>query len=267
MTNEKDMGFLEHLEELRWHAIRAISSVFVFSIMAFIYKDFFFDKLVLGPSKTQFITYQVLCQLSEATCIDKLSFELINRSLMGQFMTHMTYSIVTGIVLAFPYVFWEFWRFIKPALHHEEKNAAGGATFFVTILFALGVTFGYLVVAPLAINFLGNYQLDPSIKNQIDLMSYVSTLVILVLACGLMFQLPVAVYVLSKIGVLTPTFMRQYRRHAVMVILILSAVITPSPDMISQLLVAIPVYFLYEMSVFISAYVQTQNQKALATLE
>jgi sec-independent protein translocase protein TatC len=130
----------------------------------------------------------------------------------------------------------------------------------------MGVTFGYLIVAPLAINFLGNYQLDPSIKNQIDLMSYVSTLVILVLACGLMFQLPVAVYVLSKIGVLTPSFMRQYRRHAVMVILIVSAVITPSPDMISQLLVAIPVYFLYEMSVFISAYVQKQNQKALAEI-
>lgn len=266
MSNEKDMSFLEHLEELRWHAIRAIASVFVFSLVAFIYKDFFFDKLVLGPSKSGFITYQLLCQLSDATCIDKLSFELINRSLMGQFMTHMTYSIVTGIVLAFPYVFWEFWRFVKPALHDTEKGVASGATLFVSILFAMGVTFGYLVVAPLAINFLGNYQLDPSIKNQIDLMSYVSTLVILVLACGLMFQLPVAVYVLSKIGILTPAFMRQYRRHAIMVILIVSAVITPSPDMVSQLLVAIPVYVLYEMSVFISAYVQQKQQKALATL-
>jgi sec-independent protein translocase protein TatC len=261
MSDEKEMNFIDHLEELRWHVIRAIAAVFLFGFAAFYFKDFFFNQLVLGPSKVNFLTYKLLCQLSTITCIDKLNFTIQNRGMTGQFMMHMTYSAVAGLIMAFPYVFWEIWRFVKPALYNTEQSATRGATFFVSILFSIGVLFGYYVVAPLAINFLANYQLDPSIENQIDLVSYVSTLVMLVLACGLMFQLPVAVFVLSKIGVLTPALMRTYRRHAVMIILIVSAIITPSPDMVSQLLVAIPVYFLYEGSVFVSAYVwkkQTQ---------
>ncbi len=255
MSDEKEMSFIDHLEELRWHFIRAIAAIFVFGLVAFYFKDFFFNQLVLGPSKIDFLTYKMLCKLSDLTCIDKLNFSIINRNMTGQFMMHMTYSAVTGLILAFPYVFWEIWRFVKPALYNAEQNAMQGATFFVSLLFGIGVLFGYYVVAPLAINFLANYQLDSSIDNQIDITSYVSTLVMLVLACGLMFQLPVAVYVLSKIGIITPAIMRTYRRHAIMVILIISAIITPSPDLVSQLLVAIPVYFLYEMSVFISAYV------------
>jgi sec-independent protein translocase protein TatC len=183
----------------------------------------------------------------------------------GQFMMHMTYSIVTGFILSFPYVFWEIWRFVKPALYETEKNAANGAVFSVSFLFAIGVLFGYYVVAPLAVNFLVNYQLDPSIENQIDIASYVSTVVMMVLACGLMFQLPVVVYVLSRVGILTPAMMRAYRRHSIMVILIVSAFITPSPDMISQLLVAIPVYLLYEGSVFISAYVWKKQTAVIPT--
>jgi sec-independent protein translocase protein TatC len=233
MSDEKEMSFLEHLESLRWHVLRAVASIFVFGVVAFIYKDFFLGKIVLGMTKPDFLTYRLLCQLSEATCIDKLNFKLISITMTGQFMMHMTYSIVTGFILSFPYVFWEIWRFIKPALHDIEQSAAN------------------------------DYQLDPSIENQIDIASYVSTVVMLVLACGLMFQLPVAVYVLSKIGLLTPTMMRTYRRHAIMTILIISAFITPSPDVISQLLVALPVYFLYEGSVFISAYVWKKQTAVL----
>lgn len=263
MSDEKEMSFLEHLESLRWHVLRAVASIFVFGVVAFIYKDFFLGKIVLGMTKPDFLTYRLLCQLSEATCIEKLNFKLISITMTGQFMMHMTYAIVTGFILSFPYVFWEIWRFIKPALHDIEQSAANGAVFFVSLLFAIGIVFGYYMVAPLAVNFLVNYQLDPSIENQIDIASYVSTVVMLVLACGLMFQLPVAVYVLSKIGLLTPTMMRTYRRHAIMTILIVSAFITPSPDVISQLLVALPVYFLYEGSVFISAYVWKKQTAVL----
>jgi sec-independent protein translocase protein TatC len=264
MAEEKEMSFIEHLEELRWHFIRSIGAVFVFGFVAFYFKEFFFNQLVLGPAKVNFLTYRLLCQLSEVTCIDKLNFTIQNRGMTGQFMMHMTYSAVTGLILAFPYVFWEIWRFVKPALYNTEQTATRGATFFVSLLFGLGVLFGYYVVAPLAINFLANYQLDATIENQIDLVSYVSTLVMLVLACGLMFQLPVAVYVLSSIGLLSPAIMRTYRRHAIMVILIVSAIITPSPDLVSQLLVAIPVYFLYEMSVFISAYIWKKQKQVSA---
>lgn len=255
MADEKEMSFLEHLESLRWHILRAVASIFVFGVVAFVYKDFFLGEVIFGMTKPSFLTYRLLCQLSEATCIDKLNFKLISITMTGQFMMHMTYSIVMGFILSFPYVFWELWRFVKPALYENEQNAANGATFFVSLLFALGVLFGYYMVAPLAVNFLVNYQLDPSIENQIDVSSYVSTVVMMVLACGIMFQLPMVVYVLSKVGLLTPDMMRAYRRHAIMVILIVSAFITPSPDMISQLLVAIPVYLLYEGSVFISASV------------
>lgn len=261
MADNREMPFLEHLEVLRWHIIRSLAAVLVFAVVAFVQTDFFFAGLVLGPSRVDFFTYRLLCEISSAVCIDKLNFTLMNRALTGQFMMHMTYSFVVGFILAFPYVFWEFWRFIQPALHDDETRAAKGATFFVSLLFAVGVAFGYFVVSPLAINFLANYQLDPSIDNQIDLASYVSTLVILVLACGLMFQLPVVVYVLSRAGLLTPTVMRAYRRHAIVGILVLAAVITPSPDMVSQFLVAVPVYVLYEISVFISAAVWKSSQK------
>jgi sec-independent protein translocase protein TatC len=172
----------------------------------------------------------------------------------GQFMMHITSSFIAGFICAFPYVCWEIWRFIKPGLFLKEKNATTGIVFYVTALFVMGVLFGYYVISPLSINFLANYQLDPSILNQFDITSYISTLIMMVLASGLMFQLPMVIWVLTKIGLITPSFMRQYRKHAVMVILIIAAVITPSPDIFSQLLVAVPLYILYEASIFISAY-------------
>ncbi len=258
-TGEKEMGFLDHLEELRWHIIRSLIAILVFSIVAFFLKDFIYGVLILGPAKIDFWTYRMMCKLALAVgepslCVDKLNFTLQSRTLTGQFMMHIQSSFVVGLICAFPIIVWEIWRFIKPGLYTKEQSAASGAVFYVTILFALGVLFGYYVISPLSIQFLANYQLDSSILNQFDITSYISTLVMMVLASGIMFQLPVAVFLLTKMGILTPSFMRNYRKHAVIGILFIAAIITPSPDMISQLLVAIPVYFLYEMSIFVSAY-------------
>lgn len=265
---EKEMSFFDHLEELRWHLIRSLVAILVFSIVAFFMKDFIYGVLILGPAKPNFWTYKMMCKLAFAVgepslCVDKLNFTLQSRTMTGQFMMHISSSFVIGLICAFPIIVWELWRFIKPGLYLKEQSATTGAVFYVTLLFALGVLFGYYIISPLSIQFLANYQLDPTILNQFDITSYISTLIMMVLASGLMFQLPVVVFILTKMGVLTPSFMRSYRKHAFVIILIIAAIITPSPDMVSQLLVAIPVYFLFEISIFISAFeLKKQMQKS-----
>lgn len=264
---EAEMPFLDHLEVLRWHLIRAIAAILLCTIWAFTAKTFVFKTIIFAPSRPDFWTYQQLCVLAEwlstpVLCIDSLDFIIQSRRLTGQFMMHITASVVVGFVVAFPYVFWEIWRFVRPGLLPREKKAARGATFFVSLLFILGVLFGYYVVAPLSINFLSSYQIDPSIKNEFDIVSYVSTLTTLVLACAILFQLPVVVYFLARVGILTPEFMRTYRRHAIVVILVLSAIITP-PDFFSQILIAIPLSMLYEISIIIAKRVEKQRIKAL----
>lgn len=262
---EEGMSFLDHLEELRWHLIRAVGSIVVFAIIALVSKSFVFGTIILGPSKPDFPTYKALCKLSElinsdALCINEITFEIQNRTMTGQFTMHLLASVIIGLVLAFPYAFWEIWRFVKPGLYETEQKVTRGATFFVTILFLTGVFFGYFVLSPLAINFLTNYQVDPSILNEIDLTSYVSTIAMMVLACGLMFQLPMVVFFLSKIGVVTPELMKEYRKHAFVVILVIGAVITP-PDPITQIFVALPIFFLYQGSIFVSARVHKRAAK------
>ncbi len=275
MPEGDEMSFLDHLEELRWHLIRSVASVLIFSIIAFVSKSFVFGTIIFGPSKPDFLTYRALCRLSElinsdALCIDSVSFIIQNRVMTGQFTMHILASVVIGLVLAFPYAFWEVWRFVKPGLYDNEQKVTRGATFFVTMLFLTGVFFGYYVLSPLAINFLTSYQVDPSILNEIDLTSYVSTIAMMVLACGLMFQLPMVVYFLSKVGVVTPEIMREYRKHAFIVILVVGAVITP-PDPITQVFVATPIFFLYQGSILVSARVhrraQREEREALERLE
>lgn len=265
MSSNAEMSFLDHLEELRWHIIRSVAAVIVFTTVAFLSKTFVFQVLILGPSKTSFLTYQLLCDLGTAIslpglCIDSIPFKLQSRIMTGQFTMHLLASVVLGFVCAFPYAFWEVWRFVKPGLHETEKQVSRWATFTVSVLFMMGVCFGYFVVSPLAINFLANYQLDASISNEFDITSYVQTLAMIVMACGLMFQLPVVVYFLSKIGLLTPAIMKEYRRHSFVVILIIGAIITP-PDPFTQLLVSGPVYMLYELSIFVSARVEKHARK------
>jgi sec-independent protein translocase protein TatC len=262
---EKEMTFLEHLEELRWHLMRSVASIFVFAIAAFSSKTIIFHHLILGPSRTDFWTYQFMCRLGEmvnssALCIENLPFIIQSRQMTGQFMMHLTSSLVIGLILAFPYTFWEIWRFISPALYPKERRITRGATFFVSLLFLTGVAFGYFIVSPLSINFLANYQVDPSIQNEFDIVSYVSTISMLVLACGIMFQLPVVVYFLSLAGFVNPELMKRYRKHAFMGILILSAILTP-PDVFSQLLIAFPLFFLYQCSIVLSRFVLKRKEK------
>ncbi len=264
----KEMSFLDHLEELRWHLIRAAVAIVFFMIFAFIYIEEIYETVILGPSKVDFWTYRMMCKLGTAVgapglCVDKLQFSLMSREVSGQFIMAFTSAAIIGLVFAFPYVFWEIWRFVKPGLKPKESKSARGAVFYVTFLFFSGVLFGYFIVSPLAINFLVNFQISKSIENQFDIGSYISLLATLTLACGVAFQLPVAIFVLTKIGVIGPQFMRTYRKHAVVVILIVSAVITPSPDVTSQLLVAFPLYILYEVSIIISA---REEKRRLADL-
>lgn len=269
-VSEKEMSFLDHLEELRWHIIRSLLAVCVFAVVAFIMKDFMFGQLILGPSKADFFTYRMLCRLSEMVntkffCVDELPFIIQNRKLTAQFTIHLTYSLVAGLIVAFPYTFWEIWKFVSPGLHEGEKSVSKGAVFFVSLLFGMGVLFGYYVVTPISINFLANYQLDPTILNEIDLTSYVSTILMLVLSCAIMFQLPIVVYFLTKAGIVTPDGLRQYRKISIVVILVVSAVITP-PDVISQILVALPLLLLYEVGIKISSTLYKKQQRELEEL-
>lgn len=262
---QAEMSFLQHLEELRWHLVRSSAAIFVFAIIAFFNKEFIFDKLILAPKNAEFPTYKFLCRLGEklnlgdAICIRELSFNLINIDMSGQFSTHMMVSLYAGLVLAFPYVIWELWRFIKPGLHAHERKYANGIVFFTSLLFFLGVLFGYYVITPMSVNFLGTYQVSTLVANQISLSSFISTVTTLTLVTGLVFELPILVYFLTKIGVLTPEFMRNYRRHAIVILLIASAIITP-PDVTSQILVCIPLLILYEISIFVSAYVLKKQE-------
>lgn len=255
-TVEKEMSFLDHLEELRWHIVRSLAAILVFAIVAFLAKKIIFHDIILGPSRPDFWTYRMLCKISEmintnVLCIEELPFIIQSRQMTGQFMMHITSSFVIGLIFAFPYAFWEMWRFIKPGLYDNEKNVAHGAVFFVSLLFGLGVLFGYFVVSPISINFLSNYQLDPSISNEFDIISYVGTISMLVLACAIMFQLPIVVYFLTKAGIVTPKTLTTYRKHAIIIILVVSAIITP-PDVVSQILIALPLLVLYQISIFIS---------------
>lgn len=266
-----EMSFIDHLEELRWHILRSASAVLVFTIIAWIYKDFIFGSVVLGPTKADFWTNRMLCKLADIThleglCFTQASFILQSREVSGQFMMALTQSIIVGVLFSFPYFFWEIWRFIKPGLRGSEKTITRGAVFYVTALFMCGVLFGYYIVAPLAINFLATFKLDESIKNQFSVNSYVSLLAVLTLACGLTFQLPVVAFVLSRVGIINPRLMREYRRYAFVAILIIAAIITPSPDVLSQILVSIPLWILYEISIFVSAYVE-RAKKADAEAE
>ena len=253
---EEGMSFLDHLEALRFHILRSVSAILIFTVIAFLAKDIVFGIIILGPSKVDFLTYRVLCDLGNylgipALCIDELPFTIQSRQMTGQFTMHMTSSLVVGFVAAFPYVFWEIWRFISPGLYDKEKNAARGAVFFVSFLFLSGAAFGYYVLSPLSINFLANYQLDPTILNEFDITSYVTTLTMLVLASAIMFQLPVVVYFLAMSGLVTSRMLKEYRKHSIVVILIVSAIITP-PDVISQLLIAMPILVLYEIGIMIA---------------
>ena len=261
----QDMAFLEHLEVLRWHLVRSLIAVFFFMTLAFINKYFLFDVIIFGPKNEDFLTYKMICKISQALslgenfCLKEIPFVLININMPGQFLTHVWVSFVAGLICAMPYLLWELWRFVKPGLYSSEKKYARGVVFFASLLFFTGILFGYYIITPVSINFLGSYQVSEEINNQISLGSYISTVSLITFACGLIFELPIVVYFLTKIGVLTPKTMKTYRRHSLIATLVLSAAITP-PDILSQILVSIPILILYEISIRIATLV-VKNQK------
>lgn len=267
LQDEHEMSFIDHLEILRWHIVRSVASILVFAIGAFLAKDFIFHDLILGPSRVDFFTYRKLCELgaylgNPDLCIQKINFTLQSREMASQFTTHMTVSFIVGLILAFPYAFWEIWRFIQPGLYDNERKNSRGAVFFVSVLFLLGLLFGYFIAAPLSINFLSSYSIDPSIKNEFDLSSYIDTLTRLTLACGIMFELPMIIFFLAKAGIASPELMRLYRRHAVVVILVIAALISP-PDVLSMTIFALPLIGLYEVSILIAKVVQARDLRRL----
>jgi sec-independent protein translocase protein TatC len=261
-----EMTFLEHLEELRWHLLRSLVSIILIGILAFIFKEIVFDVIILGPSESDFFTNYWLCHFGTHSflnttklCINSVPIKLQNIQMAGQFTAHIKISLITGIILAFPYIFFEFWNFVKPALYKQERKNARGTIIIISFLFFVGVLFGYYIICPLSINFLYNYQVSDIAINDIRLMSYISIIASICLASGILFELPVIVMFLSKIGLITPVFLKKYRKHALVIILILSAIITP-PDIFSQILVSLPLLLLYEISIKISArIIKKQN--------
>ena len=261
----KEMTFLEHLEELRWHLIRSVIAILVLAIAVFLAKDFVWHYIILAPSRLDFWTYEMLCKAgewlqSDGLCINDLPFIIQSRKMTGQFTMHITTSALIGLIVSFPYVFWEIWSFIGPGLYEKERNNSRGAVFFVSLLFIIGVLFGYYIIAPLSVNFLSHYNVDPTILNEFELTNYVSTVSMIVLSSAILFQLPMIVYVLTKAGLVTPELMKSYRKHAVIAILVLGAFLTP-PDPISQILIAIPLFGLYQISIFISARVLRRQRR------
>lgn len=265
---ENEMGFWDHLEELRGHIFRSLAAVFILAIGAFIAKSFIFDHIILAPKSETFITNRLLCRLGDmlsidALCIGRLNLSMQNIEMSGQFMMHMYVSLVAGLIIAAPYIIWELWRFIMPALKPKEKNYSRGAVFFSSALFIAGVSFAYFLIVPLTINFLGTYQVSPEVPNQIQLNSYISTVVSVTIAVGIVFELPILVFFLTKVGIITPMFMRKNRKFMLIIVLVLSAIITP-PDVFSQVLVCIPLIGLYELSIKISEKVYKQRELELA---
>lgn len=263
---EAEMSFFEHLEVLRWHLVRSAIAVGVFMILAFAFYDFIFDDIVMGPKNPNFLTYRLMCKLGnvlgiEGLCVTEVPGIIINTQMAGQFIMQINSSLLIAVMLGFPYLLYELWLFIKPALTDIERRSANGFVLYATLLFLLGVCFGYFVVTPLSINFLANYSISDSISNTITIQSYLSFVATLSLGCGIVFELPMIVLILSKIGILTPQFMRSTRRYAIILILLLAAIITPTPDIMTMLTVSMPMFLLYELSILISARVYRNLQK------
>lgn len=266
---EAEMSFMEHLEALRWHLVRSVVVVVALAVVVFCFPDFIFGTIIFGPMRTDFITYEMLCRLSEkmggieGMCVKEINFSLISNQLSGQFTNHMWISFLGGLILGMPYVLYELWRFIKPALRSTETKPVRGFVIVGSLLFLLGVLFAYYIIVPLSVQFLGNYNItsDKFITTLPTIDDYISLVSTLILATGLVFEMPILVYFLTRFGIFTPVFMRKFRKHAVVVLLIVAAIITPSPDVTSQMLVFVPIYLLYEVSIFVSRYVENKYRK------
>jgi len=261
-----EQTFWEHLDELRKVIFRSLAVVAVFVVVAFVCKEQLFNVL-LAPSKSDFATYRFFCFLGQKTslplCPENFTSQLINTQLASQFMIHLSMAFWAGVLAAFPYIVYQVFRFISPALYQTERKYSGRVIFFAVLLFALGILLNYFLIFPLSFRFLATYQADPTIPNMITLSSYIDTLTMLSLMIGLMTELPIVAWLLAKIGLLTDKVMRTYRRHIIVVLMILSAIITPTADAFTLLLVFFPIYFLYELSILIVKNVCKKKKLAI----
>ncbi len=262
---EGQMSFLKHIESLRWHLVRSIIVILILGGVAFCFPEILFGKIIMGPTKAGFSTYTFLCDLSNSwgmgntLCFTEFNFTFQNTGVTGQFTLHMWAAFVAGIIVGFPYLLWELWRFVKPALQEKEIKAARGFIAYASFLFLLGVAFAYWIVAPMAIYFLGNYKVDPTIDNDFAIDSYISVVTTLVLLLGIVFELPIIMYFLARFGIVTATFLRKYRKHSLVAILIIAAVITPTTDVFTQALVAVPLWILFEASIIVVARTEKRD--------
>lgn len=264
--NIKEMSFLDHLEELRWLLVRSSAAIIICGIVAFFFSDFIFNEIIFGPKNPNFITYQLFCELGkqfdlqETLCITEINLPIQNREMGGQFSMHMWTSITVGFIFAFPFILWEIWKFISPALYEKERKYAVSFIIVSSFLFFVGVLFGYYLIAPLSVQFFASYIVSPEISNSIDINSYISLMKTSAIASGLLFELPIIIFFLTKIGLVTPEFLKKYRKYTLVIVLIVAAVITP-PDVLSQIIVSIPIMILYEASILISVLVVKSQER------
>jgi sec-independent protein translocase protein TatC len=260
LTAEAEMSFFDHIEELRWHIVKSVAAIIAVGIVIFLLGDAVFQNIIFGPKEEWFLSYRAICNLSNAIglgdnlCFSPPPFEVQATQFAEAFITHIKVAFIGGFVVAFPYVFYQIWSFIKPGLYEEEQKAARGTVFICSVLFSLGVLFGYFIISPFAVNFLAGYEI-PGVVNNPTLSSYVSYMVMFTVPAGVAFELPVVMYFLARVGLVSSDFLRSYRKHSVVVILILAAIITP-PDVVTQCLIGIPLYFLYEASIIIVSRVE-----------
>ena len=269
-TLEAEMSFFDHIDVLRKHLLRALAVVLVFTAGAFYFTDFIFNTIIMGPKDPSFWTYRMMCKLyerfpsiGEEFCIRTIDAKIINTEMSGQFTLQLNSCVMTGIILGIPYLLFELWLFVKPALHENERKSASGFVAFASLLFFTGITFGYYIICPLSVNFLINFTVSPDIENTFTIDSYLSAIMTLTLGSGIIFQLPVVIYILSKLGIMTPAFMRSSRRYSAVIILIVAAVVTPTADPFTMLIVALPLFLLYEASIHISANIERKRNKAM----
>jgi sec-independent protein translocase protein TatC len=267
-SQDREMSFVDHLEELRWHIVRSLIAVIVIAIVIFLKMDVYFDTVIMGPLREDFVSYDALCRFSrwvglgDALCVPATHTKLQATTFGSQFISSISIAFVSGFIIAFPYIFWEFWRFIKPALTPREISTTRFAIFFVSFFFFTGAAFGYYLLAPFTFSFLGNYQLGnmQMLETRPMLSDYIDNLVNITLGAAIAFQLPVVTYVLTRIGLVTPSFLKTYRKYAFVVILIVAAIITPSPDWMSQMIVCVPLIILYEFSIIIAKRVYNAEE-------
>ncbi|MES1215262.1 MAG: twin-arginine translocase subunit TatC [Bacteroidota bacterium] len=262
-----EMSFIDHLEELRWHVIRSVIAILVGAIVVFIYSDFVVDKVLFAPTRSDFISARWLCSLGHSIgigntlCFAQVNATFLENTMTGQFIASFTLAFIGGFIIAFPYIFWEFWKFIRPALSQKELKKTRGVIFWVSILFFTGVAFGYFILTPFMVNFYFNYKLSPQIQIMPSFSDYLENLVYTTVGIGILFQMPLLVMVLARIGIVTGKFLRKYRRHAFIIILIAAAIITPSTDPFSLTIVTIPLYLLFEASIIIASRINRAQEK------